>query len=303
MDDKYLSLVPFGLDDACSNEEMQKLQENLWRLLAKQANKYALGDSSVRIETAEELLRSVCFTLHMYLEESNSPVNSLASANLDELFKLGIKAIENQIKVGKQLYQIACLSAPEIDNISYYETLRGLRQFFKRYDIHSFAHQIPCSIDYQLCHPVSDDLAGIAYVNEYLRRIIIENRLVRRFEKELVIRLLKSCSPDYKGLLINLYEPVATNAVGLTLLGCNALSLDITDQNRELLTKQFEQMPEKEARASLADAAVRLSSVLDIGGGDAGAYLSQTAIELYPRIKAAVSTFGLEGIFASIVSN
>ena len=300
MDEKYLTPVPFGLNNACSDEEMLKLQEKLWRLLAKQADKYSMGDSSIRVETAEELLRSVCFALHMYLKESKNQASSLAFADLDELFALGIKALEDQVKLGKQLYQIACLSAPEIDNISYYETLRGLRQFFKRYDIRSFAHQIPCSIDYQLCHPVSGDLAGVEYVNEYLRRIIIENRLIRRFDKGLVIRLLKSCSPDYKGLLINLYEPVAANALGLTIVGGNVLSLDITDQNRTQLIKQFEQMPEKEARAFLADAAVRLSGFLGIGGEYAAAYLSQTAIELYPRIKAAVSTHGLEGVFTSI---
>jgi hypothetical protein len=73
---------------------------------------------------------------------------------------------------------------------------------------------VPCDIDYQLCRPVPEDLLGVEYVNEYLRRVVLENDFLRRFPKEPVIKLLENYCPDYRGLLINLYEPVATNALG-----------------------------------------------------------------------------------------
>jgi len=291
--------IPFGLNAAFpSGEEIQCVQERLWRLLAKQVSLYAMGDSSVRTEIAEELLRSLCFTLHMYLWESKRPEKCLISDNIDELFAMGIKATEHQIILGRQLYRRACLSAPQIDNIAFCQTLRGMRLFFKRYDARFFAHQIPCDIDYPLCHPVPDDKAGIEYINEYLRRIIFENELLTRFEIDRVIRLLKSAVPDYKGLLINLYEPAAANALGLTLLEKDAMALDMNGRDRAELAGMFALMSEKKARESLSRAAERLSDFLGLRA-DAKAYLSRAAIGLYPRIRAALPD--LERVFPPLV--
>ena len=226
-----------------------------------------MGDStSVPVETAQELLTSLCFTLSEYLKESGESQKLLVTGELDKLFELGIKAIESKIETGRRLFKAACLGAPGIENISLRDTLRGIGDFFRRYDCRFFAHRIPCGIDYQLCHPVSESVQGIEYINEYLRRLIIENSILNRFDGRLTIRLLKGYCPDYIGLLINLCEPVITNAVGLTLIGKDPLPLDIADADRSPLAALFEPLTETKARAVLAEAARRLCRRLEIGG-------------------------------------
>lgn len=52
--------------------------------------------------------------------------------------------------------------------------------------------------------------------SEYLRHILLENELLGKFDVSPVLSLLKAACRDYRELLINLYEPVAANAIGLT---------------------------------------------------------------------------------------
>lgn len=61
-----------------------------------------------------------------------------------------------------------------------------MAQFFKRYDLWFFAHDIPCAIDYILDAPISEDLQGIDYIIAYLKALIAEGRAVplRRKEEE-----------------------------------------------------------------------------------------------------------------------
>ncbi|MDX9872517.1 MAG: DUF6179 domain-containing protein, partial [Clostridia bacterium] len=272
-----------------SEEELLTIQVKLWQLLAKRTRKYTMGDStSVPVETAQELMTSLCFTLEQYLKESGQSPKLLVSAELDQLFNLGQKIIETKMETGRQLWKTAGLGAPKIANISFQDTLRSIGSFFKRYDYRFFAHQIPCSLDYQLCHAVQGSKLGIEYINEYLRRMIIENNFLRHYETALVIRLLESYCPDYQGLLINLCEPVLVNAVGLTLLGNNPLSLEITDNARIQLAALFEQMPKDQALFGIREAALRLCSLLGIADSASREYLARTAEETYPRIRAAL---------------
>jgi hypothetical protein len=87
----------------------------------------------------------------------------------------------------KRLFITASLGLPAIENASLRDTMRGIRLFFRRYDLHFFAHQIPTVLDYQLSHAVPDSFLGIEYIVEYLRRLIIENDFLRRFEPALPI--------------------------------------------------------------------------------------------------------------------
>jgi hypothetical protein len=80
-----------GLSEADAAAVFKKLM----RLLEKQAARYTTGDSSsIREETARELLVSIRFTLGFYLQESGLPAGLLVSADMDEIFSLGLGLIE-----------------------------------------------------------------------------------------------------------------------------------------------------------------------------------------------------------------
>ena len=287
-----------GLSETLSEAEEQNIQAKLFALLARRTELYTMGEhSSVRIETAQELLQSVMFCLNLYLKQSGYKRKLLAQADLEELFKLGQGVIEEQLELGKKLYQLACSSAPGIENISYRDTLCSIRGFFKHYDYRFFAHRIPCDIDYQLCNPVQESLQGVEYIDQYLGRLIIENSFVGKFEKGIAERLLTSYCSDYRGLLINLYAPLAANAVGLALLRKDVRSLNITEADGERLVKLFEPLSVTPAKKALSDAADRVCAELKINDASSVRYLRKTAEELFPRIEAALPHGKLDGIF------
>ena len=281
-----------------TEEDEGILQNKLWKLLARRTELYTMGESSsVRIEIAQELLQSINFCLGLYLKQSGNTKKFFVNADLEELLKQGQAVCEEKIELGKLLYNRACLTAPEIENISYRDTLKDIGGFFKHYDYLFFAHLIPCDIDYQLCNPVKESLQGIEYINDYLGRIIIENDFVKRFEKNKVESLLNSYCSDYKGLLINLYAPLATNAVALALLKESVSTLTISASDDARLVKLFDGLSLTPAKKALSEAALRVCKEIEINDASSVRYLRKTAEELYPRIEAALLHGKLSGIF------
>lgn len=300
----YLSLLSGKMlsQNIMSESEIREFQKSLWSVLAMQVQRYTMGDSSsVPVETAQELLNSICFCIRMYMKEASVDLNVLKKLSAGDLFFKGRMVIEKAVNDGRQLLSRAIDTAPHwLDNLSYINTLNEISVFFKKYDYRFLAHEIPCSIDYQLSQPVSEELLGIEYINEYLRRINIENLFINRFDPEGVTLLLESCFPEYKALLINLYEPVAANAIGLALINGNITALDVTESDRLVLIEYFREWTDAVALEKLQKAAAFVCSCLDIGDETAKNYIRQTAKDLYPRISAAASAGSLDNVFLSI---
>jgi len=296
MDETANAFIVSGLNEA----DVAVVFGKLMGLLSSQAARYTTGDSSsVREETARELLSSIRFTLDLGLRDRGLPASALVSADLDGLFSQGIGLIEKKLEAFDRLYEAACLGALELENLSYRDTLKSLGFFRRRYDYRLFAHAVPCDIDYQLCLPVPETLSGVEYVNEYLRRVVLENDFLRRFPKKPVIGLLESYCPDWQGLLINLYEPVAANALGLALLGRDVRALDISDEVRDKIAGTLAPLSEDTLRGALGDAAAKACAMLNLRDTGARDYLARTADALCPRLDTALSSGGLDGIFLS----
>jgi hypothetical protein len=285
-----------------TQEEAREIQIKLWRLLALQTEHYTMGDhSSIPVEKAEELLKSIVFAINVYLKKTEeSPSSLLKDADLLALLKKGWFEIAKQVKRGKALLEAVKASSPGADNISYRDTIAGIEVFFKRYDPRFFAHEIPGNIDYQLCHPVSDTLLGIEYINEYLRRLLAENEFCGRFPLPNRLRLLCASYLDYKGLLVNLYEPVAANALALALTEGVVFSLDVSEKERDVLLRLFEGRSRAGIGSEMARAAGTLCGTLEIKEPFLRDYLFRTADGLCPRVLAAVPAANLSGVFPSL---
>lgn len=267
--------------------EHANLQAQLWALLARQTKLFTMGESSsVPVETAQELLKSIYFCIGIHLK--NHPSKSslhLQEIALEDLFAAGARDVWALAAEGKSLLDIATKTALDIDNISYHDTLREISGSFKHYDIRFFAHDIPCMIDYQLSQAVPDELLGMEYINEYLRRLIIENRFCRCFQTDRIVPLLKVYCPDYKGLLINIFEPVLTNAIGLALLCKDVLSLEITDEDRAQLIKLFRPWNGEAIEQSMRHAVNRICTILEIWDTQTRTYLQKSGSNLLHQIR------------------
>jgi hypothetical protein len=285
--------------DEFSIENHLKLQNKLLELLAQRTARYTAGDSSsIPKETAQELLNSICFTLGIDLNSRPSLLMELLHADLDARYESGILEIESKLERGKALWQAVC-SVSRIKNISLEDTLKNIEHFWKRYDYRFFAHTIPCDIDYQLCHPVPETMQGVDYVNEFLQRLLMEQDFLRRFDPKLSIKLLEQYCGDYQGLLINLYEPIATNAIGLAMVGSNIVKLNLSEKEQEEIVLILKPLTKDNIMMRLLDAAQIVCQSLHLHQNDAKRYLMQLSEQLYPRISSALLHENLSGIFLS----
>lgn len=145
-----------------SEAESRHLMERLWALLAEQTEKYTMGEStSVTVETAQELLHSLWYTLTLAAEEANIPQERLLTNDLPSLIEQGQEILRDKLEQTKKLWETVCCTAPPVQNVYYTDTLRGIGEYFKHYDLLYFAHQKPPCIDYPLLLPVSEDRKSV----------------------------------------------------------------------------------------------------------------------------------------------
>lgn len=272
-----------------------QVQEQLWNLLARQTALYTASDStSVPVETAQELFDSVLFLLRC---GGWNPDGLASDQDLTRVFRTGQQNVREQITRGKQLWQAVSQTMPPLENQSLQDTMAEIGRCWRRYDYRFFAHRIPCQIDYQLSWPVDESLVGIVYINCYLKHLWIEHQFLRRFTADEMVPVLRAFCPDYKGLLINLYEPVATNCIGLVMLGCDFTTLSIAPEQGKALCRQLEQLPRAELEGKLISAAKTAAEQLQIVGKESVSYLVHLAKELTPRVMVVRDSGSLDGIF------
>ncbi|MGL4774603.1 MAG: DUF6179 domain-containing protein, partial [Clostridium sp.] len=259
---RFLILIK---DKEISEFDKITIEGKLWNLLGKRTERYTMGDStSVPIEFGEELLKSICFSLRLELMDKKNIGETLKNEDFDKLLTSSWSKIEELIDEGKLLLEWVMKTSPNIENISYVDTLKGIELGFKMYDYRFLAHSFECSIDYQLSNPVSESLQGIEYINQYLTHLGIENEFCMAFDSEKMIKVLENYCEDYKGLLINIFEPVLTNALGLEILGERIFELEITELQRERLIEKLGGMSKDGILEELINSSDRICNALSI---------------------------------------
>ena len=281
--------LPFS---SLSPVDALRAQEALWPLLRQQARLYAPESTSLPEETAAALAESILLTLG-----ADGRPALLLSSDLPERFRQGQRRLAQKTALSRRLWLTAWDTRPEVENRSLSDTLNRLKFFPSRYDVRFFAQETPCDIDYQLSQPVPETLRGVDYVNEWLRRLCLEQDFLRRLDAVSVRRVLAESCPDYRELLINLYEPAAVNALGLALLGEDASSLSMTMPLLEKLERRLSNLTGAQLAAELADGAQALCHALDIRSASLKRYLEGTAESLCPRLHAALEHRTLAGVF------
>ncbi|HPJ03054.1 MAG TPA: DUF6179 domain-containing protein [Candidatus Limiplasma sp.] len=290
---------PVLQEAALTREEENIIKARLFSLLTKQVRLRTQGDhSSLREEDAAELLDSLQFTLRYQLYVQGMPMHALLTADLNTLLRQGQEALQTCVEDAHKLYTEALHSVQTFGSRSLKETLAGIGQFFRAYDLCLYAHSIPADIDYQLCLPVGDGLRGVLYIRDYLTRLLTENKLVIRFASDRVAALLHRSSPDYRDLLVNLYDPVSANALGLMLLKGELQTLRITPVQAAKVYKRLVSLPSAAALACLREAADAVCDTLKLTDPFSNTYIRQVSETLYPRL--IVSPQSACGVFSAV---
>ena len=284
--------------------DLESLQLQSYTLLSKQLVRYTGGTSnSIAEETAQGIYQSILYTIGVYLKslpDSVSRADQIKSKPLEELFLSGKQLIQEKRSAAEQLLFHIQKTGLSTDNIAYQDTVfTGIPGFFSAYDSDYFAHDTPGSIDY----PLSNDpmiLTGIEYISDYLAKLSAEIRFCCCFSSQEIEFLLKCYDINYKELLINLYEPVLTNALGTIMAEKVRVSLSITPADRSRIQKKFSDVLADELKAALIDASKKLLSELKLQDPFLQEYISLSINDVTSRMMNALEHFNLQTMFLSL---
>ena len=285
-------------------------QEKLAALLVRQIALYTANESSsVPTAAAQELLHG-CFSLpcrrsrtassqpedvgSRYEAERADRIRVLLPLDLADELAHGQHRAQRDAALTLALWRKVVAALPPLENRSLCDTLRSIGRGFRCYDTRFFPQRFDCDIDYQLSQSVSESLLGINYVNRYLIDLAAENILLTRLPQGEVRAVLERSCPDWRGLLVNLYAPVAANALAHTLLGGEGLTL--SDGEIDALRERWKHARPERIENDLLTAADALAERL-ILPRDAGKYLSGFAREVAVRAESLRDCGGLRGVF------
>ncbi|HGF7252985.1 TPA: DUF6179 domain-containing protein [Enterococcus faecium] len=182
------------------------------------------GSSILAIDEIENIRQSVLFVMN-HATEGNSPESRFISGKQLLTEKLA-KVIEVHRRL-KESYQ--CFGIESMK-----DTLVELTNFFETYDIDYNATESGSAwIDYQLANPVDDlQYKGIDFVEQYLKRLTIENDFVMEIDSSQVKELLKYYSKqlrfDYRKDINNLYQVVMNQWLAKKIAKSSGATLLVT---------------------------------------------------------------------------
>jgi hypothetical protein len=190
----------------------------------------------------------------------------------------------------------------ETTNYAYIDTIDyGIPIFFKEYDIRFASHESesPGSIDYPLAVDEMK-LVGIEYLEAYLNTIDLENTFCSYFDISEIEALLKSYNKNSYLLLINIYQFVLTNYLGVILVGKSGTSLNITKEERGYIKGIIENLSEIELKRLFLVASEKIFKELSIEDKILMDYINKTILKLIPEIKNSIRTNALDKTFITI---
>ncbi len=292
------------LDD----HDVESIQSQSIEFLATRCERYNGGDSSsIRVEAAERIMQSNLYTVGLYLKSlpnADSAAEELKTSSIREIYQKGRKLLDLRIHTAKHIYKLVQKNRISSPSYTYNATIdnAGLGVFFKAYDLDYGAHEIPASIDYQLCNPVKD-LAGVEYIQQYLVKLFLENEFCGYFSAEDINFLLCGYSEGYKDLLINIFSQVLTAALGCMLENRCLVGLNIPrDEIKYLHDRLSKDVDDNLLAATLQNGAEKMTKELGVKNPSLRKYIRESLPGVTATIAGALQTNTLDKVFVPSVN-
>ena len=178
-------------------------------LMTQVCRLYTGGESSSVSESeGYELAESVLYVLGLTEDTVPQTIALLSSEDVVAVWTRKRHELEARIPGVMQLWQRVVATMPAIHNIALRDTLESIGNLPRSYDTYFAAHEVPCDIDYPLSNPISERVRGLDYIESWLEQLLREARFLAQFDTDELVASLDAWCPDYRGLLINLYDPI-----------------------------------------------------------------------------------------------
>ena len=258
--------------------------------------------SSVMVEVAESLMQCIDYTMGIYLKTFDNIeliVEELKNTSLFDMLKMGHDLIKRKTVESKKLLDEIHENKLKVDNYSYNDTIdHGIPLFFKEYEDFFAAHETPGSIDYQL-YIDNMNYIGIEYINNYLETLSLENEFCYNFDICEINELLKGYDKKCELLLINIFELVLINSLGLIICGKSLKNLNINSIDREQIRNKLGKLSLEELQGALLKYAKRCCEILDIRNKALVNYIRKSTLKITSLINKSIKLNKLETVFIS----
>ena len=293
----FASLLGQGL--ACgllAQADADRLRDESLALLAERIRRFTRGQSSsVPVEQAQRLLGGLTYTAGLALKAYSSPEDALTALGqgpLAALDEAGRRILHRKLASAQLLHRQLLGRLFQSPNVFYRATaVEGLAGFFRLYQPDDFPQELPISADYPVYQPITG-VTGIEYMAQYLRCLAYENQFLLLFSAQRVDRLLQGVDAQYSKLLMNLFGPALTAALGCVMTGrpVPALQCDRDGLGALLAGKDASQI-----ETLLAAALERLTAELGCTAGLRG-YLTASLPRLSAELHRAAKLGCLEAV-------
>ncbi len=287
-----LALLEAGHRAGLINQStLDDIKSQLMGLLRDLILRYTRGEStSVKTETAQNLLLSILYSIDTYISSYPHPEEALVLLQahpLQETYDKGLAQLNLCFNATHSFFQALQANKLDFPNQAYHATLdEALPDFFKNYDILFRAQDTMASIDYPL---LFDDMhkQGILYIQQYLEHLAIENEFCQLFPQQDVKQLLSNYGRVYRidtsEALINLFEIVLTNSLFSFLAGNKARELSLSKLQYEMVREKFSSLTSDQCSLLFAEAIPALIADLGIDNARLNNYISDFQKVLLPR--------------------
>lgn len=244
--------------------EYSVIQEELLLILADRTFKFNdRKSSSVTVANAKGLLNSVIYTVGLKLKtcpSADAAVKALRSESVKDMFTEGNKIVHQKLNMCRSLQKLLLSRLFKTHNKFIRACLEDeLNEFFETYQPDYFAQGDDLWFAYEP-YAGFPDLAGIEFIEQYLRDADAENTFCLHFDSDDIHHLLCGITPEYPLAPMNIFEPVILSCIGLILNGRNPSGLDLSatdtfniydlftgktkDEIRKLILSACEKLPE-----------------------------------------------------------
>lgn len=285
-----------------SREEQRSIRAQMMQIMEFLATRYTAGAStSIRVETAQSLMSCAMYSIGHTLKrlpDTDAALDELRHMPLKTLFDRGQAQLRDLLADAKEQYAALLKNSIPLISHTWQSTLHtGLAEFFGAYHVYDAAQDSPGLIDYPTALPL-EDASGIEFITRYLKRLTLEDSLIRRWPVDEVNGLLRAGGAVEAP--INVFSLVLTNALGVILCERRPNTLTLTREDRTVLRERLNGLAAAPMRRLFRDVADMLGSSFGIRDTSLLRYMSDAAASLVPSIRNALETKTLSRVFLTV---
>lgn len=217
--------------------------EELVPIVGKLAEKYTSHEStSITYEKAEQLMGAVLYCIHELWESSGNAPSLNKKLSAQRAYEMGAAYVREKTGKALDLYNRILPEFCHYENKCLYDTfVKGIPEFFKRYDIQFEPQNTILTLDYPLLKDISE-YTGIDKIFEFIKSIGLEQKFLKLFPAGYVINILSKDNRNWQESMDNICEIVFTHVIGHIMLGKSLTVIELKETDYFYMQEMFEQI-------------------------------------------------------------